>query len=358
MNPDGQQNQPQTNKVPAPETNSGAAVVPKKKKGISRVRTYKDDIKNVIRSQNVTTSKILLAEQKRKRAERITRNQSLKSPYNRLYLLLAVLFGVIAIAAIVYATNLKPRTTGVEVVIERPTFFDVEEVVAVETFQQTPATIQRDLTTKMYTGSSQGNIRSIVLVETLETVTNQGIVREQHTLDTADFINILSARTPSTLIRAISDEFLIGSFQTLGKSEPFILLRAKDFQSAFAGMIQWESFMAQDFKKLFRNLSLPDDSITKEVVNRRTSSSDALPGESGIISEVENKTGQKNISKIFGPNAFSDRVISNRDTRVIIDNQGRVRILYTFIGDHILIAQEEAVVAEVAARLRTTKLLQ
>ena len=104
-----------------------------------------------------------------------------------------------------------------------------------------------------------------------------------------EIINVLTPRVPGAFSRSIT-ELSIGVVSEDTEPAPYIVLVAPGFDTAFAGMINWEPFMSEDLEPFFgsavRNTSLDSD--------------------------------------------FTDIVIANQDVRVLTDVSGEERILYTF----------------------------
>jgi len=97
-----------------------------------------------------------------------------------------------------------------------------------------------------------------------------------------EFIALLNTRVPSQLIRSLASEFTFG-FHAIGTTEPFLILKTRSFNIAFAGMLEWEKSMNEDLAPLF-----------------------------GPVVSVPPATFQS-------PQAFSftDKVIRNKDVRVL-----------------------------------------
>jgi hypothetical protein len=98
-------------------------------------------------------------------------------------------------------------------------------------------------------------------------------------------------------------------------NHPFILVTTTDYDNAYAGLLEWEKKMVDDFFLMF-SISVGGDKtylLTK---------------------------------------SFQDTTIQNIDARILLDNSGGTVILYAFLNPKtILITDNEATFKEVLARL-------
>jgi hypothetical protein len=102
---------------------------------------------------------------------------------------------------------------------------------------------------------------------------------------------------------------------------PFVALTAENFDTAFAGMLAWETAMSRDLSPLF------GQPVTGTFDPRNP----------GVVAEP----------------FFADTVVSNRDVRVLRDENESERLVYTFVDQTtILITTSSADLTEIISRLR------
>jgi hypothetical protein len=114
-------------------------------------------------------------------------------------------------------------------------------------------------------------------------------------LDSREFLKTIGANPPPEFLYSLDSKFMLAKFY-LTKDWPILLFKIRDYDSAFAGIIKWERFMAADLQGI---LLLPNlDNIN---------------------------------------NFFEDKVIQNHDTRVLNDKNGNSLLLYSFINRNYLV---------------------
>jgi hypothetical protein len=107
--------------------------------------------------------------------------------------------------------------------------------------------------------------------------------------------------------------FGVFTYRTTGG---FVIVRTDSYQNGFAEMLNWEKRLSEDLYTLISVEPLPE----------------SLKGR-----------------------AWSDAVSNNTDLRVLKDEMGNIKMLYSFMGttDTIIIASHEEVFAEVLNRFKT-----
>jgi len=93
---------------------------------------------------------------------------------------------------------------------------------------------------------------------------------------------------------------MIGSYMS-SKNSPFIILKNSFFQNAFAGMLDWESYIRNDLIS-FIKITKPEENIV-----------DA------------------------NPNEFEDSVVSNVDTRILRNKSGEIILTYAFADQETIV---------------------
>ena len=133
-----------------------------------------------------------------------------------------------------------------------------------------------------------------------------------------EFLNSINTQTPSGLLRNLKSDFMFG-IHTYDGNQPFIILKVSDFKNGFAGMLAWERTLFDDMYQIF-NISIQDEN--KNLFSR----------------------------------TFEDKVLENKDARVLYDSSGTPALFYLFLDETtILIAKDRDAVREVMTRIKIAK---
>jgi hypothetical protein len=137
-------------------------------------------------------------------------------------------------------------------------------------------------------------------------------------LTTSSLFDILEAKNPTSLTRALDPDFILGFHSSLG-NKPFLLLTIKSYENTFAGMLDWEKTLYQDFSPIF----IREDT------------------------KLEEQTIYE----------FKDIVIMNKDVRAILNKEGKIEFAYSFPNkNNLLITNNESTLEEIFRRINTAGL--
>lgn len=271
------------------------------------LRTFSSDMAEAVRSGEATVVKIAMAEQKKQQKE--YENFSPKSGKNKAFIVGGIImlalgvgaFGYIAFTRTSKTPSAVPDTTATTSLIFANTNkgFDV-------------------------TGFTKDKLSTAIKNESGKAVLENGAIENIYFLENGTtgrqlvtaqrFFTILGTSIPGRLSRALSGEFMLGIHKTT-TNHPFILVTSTDYDSAYAGLLEWEKKMVDDF---FLTFSI------------------SIGGDKAYL-----------ISK-----SFQDTTIQNIDARILLDNSGSTVLLYAFLNPKtIVITDNEATFKEVLARL-------
>jgi hypothetical protein len=278
------------------------------------LRTFQSDLADTIKSGEGSVVSIAMAENRKR--ERAQENINPASRTNILYVIGGITLVVIALGLIGYGIYQK-----------------IPKVVPLsETSSTLPSVIKADSTqTLNITGLSRDNISDQIgrmysgATPTLNTVQRilpftQQPNSPQHVVTTQELFTSIESSIPPQLLRSLDPTYTLGVFAYNGNGL-FLAFKTDSYTTAFAGMLDWEKNMFDEFYKVF-----------------------AIPtaGEPGLFTS-----------------AFKDRVIKNQDARALLDSKGNVVLYYTFIGEDkstIIIADKEQTLTEVLNRLTANDL--
>lgn len=132
-------------------------------------------------------------------------------------------------------------------------------------------------------------------------------------VESVDFLSSLDTNAEAQFIRSLEGPYMFGYYREAeGSVTPFIIFTTTYFSAAFAGMLQWEASMQSDLAPWFGS----------------------------------------------GGGEFEDRVIRNKDARVLA-GEGGVTLLYAFLDrSTILITGSEAALGEIVTRISAGRVVR
>lgn len=165
--------------------------------------------------------------------------------------------------------------------------------------------------------STPGDV--IVHIKPVETSAAAGDERVVREFAGSFFFERLAPNAPTALARSFGDAYMLGVFVS-GQAQPFLIMKPTFYENAFAAMLAWEKTMRGDLSPLFRNEAA-----------------------SAFDSNVS-------------PADFEDKVIANKDTRVLYNDAGDVILLYSFTSrDTLVITTGEAAFLEILKRINAKR---
>lgn len=258
---------------------------------LKQIRTYQGDVAEALGRQNESLVSIQQAEALRRRSAGDSlpvQNESRRKDF--LYLLLGSAFFLVVGSFGAWYGYREVVRRSAPPVISRPT-----------TQLITPnSTSILDLTGKnreSFASALSDLVANLGETELKHIDIRNGATNLASSTPTSQFFNILEARASGSLVRSFGSIFMIGG---LGE-EQFIVIKLTSFENAFAGMLEWESNMAEDLIAVFANAN----------------------------------TLQANASE----NVFRDVIVKNKDVR-ILEVAGEPVLLYTFFDNNMLIITE------------------
>jgi hypothetical protein len=266
------------------------------------IKTFKSDIAQTVQKDHVSLVQVALAEsRKREQAHDIEEATSPVSKRNLTLIISSVILIVIALGAVGY---FYWRSTIPAPTVDTPSL--QQDII----FSESSKNIPLNEVNKKNITSVINNERGVQLP--LGSVLKLQIASSTQ-IPTSQFIDLLFTRMPAALERSFDNRFFLGihSFST---NEPFLILPVNNHDTAYAGMLAWEKDMSEDIGSFFTNA---------------TSSA-----------------------------AFKDKVIENKDTRVLMNDDGKILFFYTFVDEHTLvITTAPNTLKEIIIRLNKPKLI-
>ncbi len=146
-------------------------------------------------------------------------------------------------------------------------------------------------------------------------------------LTTEEFFKALALGAPARFVRALAPQFLFG-IHTFDGNQPFMIFKVTSYESAFAGLLEWERTIGKDLGSLMRNES--DFLITTATT-----------------------------SPLFVARTFEDNVYRNTDIRAFKSTAGKILLLYSFPArDTVIITTNVQTLGEIMNRLATRRVVR
>lgn len=167
-------------------------------------------------------------------------------------------------------------------------------------------------------------------------------------VDARTLLNILAPSLPDTFIRAVQPTYLLG-VHVIGVNQPFLLLQVDSYEQAYAGMLAWERSMRSDLSPVFVYTPAPKTpqipSVQQTPAATSTATSTATSAQESAVAS-------------FVATDFTDKIVKNRDARVLQTADGSVYFLWTFLDrSTILITTDPETLQEITLRLKQAPLL-
>lgn len=316
---------------------------------IQTVRTYQSDIANTIKNDNVSMIKVALSEKKRQE-RRGQLDNTLEDTSKNLYILIGSIVAFIVIAGLIAGFIYLQSERNKQVVqteqqkVQPILFTETTSILNIDQIDlgDLLKIIEKDKEAVM----ELGDMKSIVLTI--------GSSTQERQLTTEEFFTILNSRAPNGLLRSLDPNFLLGVYAFTPR-EMFAVFKVNSYDAAFAGMFEWEPSIESDIGDIFINKKeRVDRNISALSTTRSTSSETNDVSTTSISTTTENSP-----FGVFSQRKFVDKVLSNKDARVLVDTNGKEAMIYTFIDkETLVIATSEKSLKEILFRLTTGRIVR
>ena len=278
---------------------------------IRQLHTYESDMADAVREQEGTVIKIALAEKARRENEEIAVVTKKAFSMNIFY----VIGGIFLIALSIWGTIFLIQKGKEASQVSQPKT-QIETLVHGDSqilLDVTGITNKSDMVNAII-NASKGEVKNKNIESIIPITTNNGAPQ---VMDTPTFLNVLGVNMPGPLLRSLDNGFMIGVYNNNAKNHLFIILKTNDYNQSFAGMLSWESNILSDMFTLF---------------------------------QTDVSTGSQSIFET----PWSDKIIENKDSRVLRDENGKELLTYMFLGkDKLVITDDQDSIREILVRLVT-----
>ncbi len=318
--------------------------------GERRIRTYQADIADSIKNDNVSMIKIAMSE-KNRQDQRGTLDQAIESRKISSF----VLFGGIAVFFLLILIGV-----GVYLMlgIEKLTPLQIQNQQSMEPLIYTEDQVQISIDDRerddIISLVKKGKDSDVEYGDTRRLSMTTGLGTSTRFITTAEFFGVLRARASDALIRSLDPNFLLGVY-AFSPPDLFLIFRTNFYDGSFASMLEWEASIESDIGQMFINKVIPREVVqtTSPTAITDGTSTDAT----STVDSVEYT--DQNSPFFFSRNRFVDKVIQNKDSRALVDENGNVLMLYTFIDkETLVIASSESALKEVMFRVTTGRIIR
>jgi hypothetical protein len=298
--------------TPETKTEESQGNSPLGQKKESSVRTYANDIADLIR-KGTTISGIALSEQKRKLenqnlSKEPEENRSSKDR-SKLMIIVSVILVLISVIIITISyfffeggNESKPQELRFESLV-----FSNSEVEADLTDLDRVSTLKKLNQERIGFNGVLGSIANIYPTK------SEGSIKSK--ISSGEFLSKVAGGASQVFIRSLEDDFMIGVHSFDG-NQGFLIFEIESFQNTLSGSLDWEKSMLDNLWPMFW--------ITKP--------------------NIESVSG--------GLNTFKDVVVSNKDARELKDASGKTALIYSFPDRrYLVITTNRSTLLEVFKRI-------
>ncbi len=295
---------------------------PDKRPIVTSLHTLKDDLRDLVkvRKMSLIHAATLESERERQTADvesvvDATRARRRLRMF-RMFAILALLFALGGAALFAVFIVQSERSGGQQTDLGSSLIFAEQTLSFPLLHDQNPREVRAQLATSRY----QGNLTLGAMLRIVPTVSATGGERPA---TATEFLQAIAPTAPDELVRSVGTDFFFGT-HTIDENVPVIIIPITSYEHAFAGMLAWEPSLNDDMTPLFPLVHYEK------------------PDEQGIPHLV----------------GFEDVLIKNYDVRALRDENGDIKMLYSFPSrDYLIIAESPHSFVEALARLRAERRL-
>ncbi|MEX0917376.1 MAG: hypothetical protein WDZ90_02550 [Candidatus Paceibacterota bacterium] len=310
--------EPVTQGSPQIETGGAQNETGTKKSILTPLRTFKSDLAGAMKKQKTSVVSAAAAESNRRarNAPPKIQKESEGLDYKKYFIITISILLFVAGGTALFFVFTSVENKEVKEMEETPSLIFVESKTIVDVTGDDRRELLQALTSaKEGEDDPLGSIRQIV-----PTITNPTTNRIS-TLTAEGFVSQIEARVPSSFTRSLLPVFTFG-IHSFDGNEPVLVFKTDSYETAFAGMLEWEEEINDNLSPLFGPL-LED-----------------IP--------LATTTATETATRFF----FKDEVVRNHDARVLRNQENEIVLLYGFPSQGtLIITTNPSTFAEAIVRL-------
>ncbi len=320
---------------------------------LKNLRTYQGDIAEALKNQNASSITIAMAERRREEKRPIVPQTSAQKQREKRNLWLALgsaTFLVIGLAILgglyyVHVENLPvPVAEAPKTIIS----FDKETEILFQGLTRDKfMSIVYDIKNTVDLPTNQ--IQYLHIVKRASTTSD---IRATQDITANDFFTLIKTKAGSSFTRSLAKTFMLGVYQGK-KTDVFMLVGLTSYENAFDGIFRWEDFMWDDLGSLFSPITHATQTympiIKTDVGTTTASSSNAVSSSSPktVTSTATTSISLLDTNKVVSTpvttvvtaikESFIDKIISNKDARILQNQFGESILVYGFVTKNLLL---------------------
>ncbi|MEK7642009.1 MAG: hypothetical protein AAB365_03395 [Patescibacteria group bacterium] len=321
------------------------------------MRTYEGDVAEIMSHKRTSTASIAIAETKKMAGEERLGNDPESNPGSTSHALLKTAMAILIIVLLgggafgayyLYSKSPLATSRSTSQAPQQQTRTGIvksDSYALIATDNQLPANILSRIQTEAAKTQTPGSIKELVLGRK----NPAGSVNAFAQISASEALEALDVDAPDILTRTLTPDWMLGIYNSPENTKgAFVIVTTNFFQNAFAGMLQWESVMADDLKFFLYPSSISGIANTTVATVPAVQASSTEPQASST--PVELVQPLRSYFTIRG--RFEDRIIKNKDVRAFRTEDGSILFLYSFVDNtHLALASDEATLTEVLTRL-------
>lgn len=310
------------------------------------IRTLESDVANTVAKNQLSLSQIALAQQRRQAEEAVADiPEGKKFSWWALSGIMLALLGV-GIITVAYIMQTNAPEVVEEVITTQDALIPAVPETTLDVTGMGRPDVLKTLSALSGQYASREGISLIRLTTFTERVINEETVSVETDVPAEDFFAQISAHAPERLSRSLGDQTFFGVVSVGGRAIPFLVFEVSSYDSAFAGMLEWESFILTDLPFLVHTPPAP----TIPDPTTGTSTATSTPTGTTTVTSPAVVTTTPTVQTFF------DIVVKNRDARSVKNQDGSTRLLYAFPTPvMLLVAQNEAALSSIIDHLTTAR---
>jgi len=291
-------------------------------RALTSIHTLKDDLQSVVRNTKMSiVHAVALEEEKRRGQQKSGMGVRKENPQHTAGIILGILVLTLLVAGSVYSVyTFKQKTAPASGALQDTPLFFADKIIPFPLGASSGTDLKRTLAQGLNVPKS--SLGAIIRIMPVMVAANTNGAQGQRIATIEEFLKALAAQTPPDLIRAFQSNFLLGIHTYTSKNTAVLVIPLSSYERAFAGMLAWEAGVNEDLSPLFTPVPPLTVDATGLLVNRK----------------------------------FEDGVAENYNVRVLKDDSGEVKMMYSFPTRNILVIVESPeAFTEVLGRLRAAR---
>ncbi len=306
---------------------------------VKPLETYQHDIESVVQKDNVSVLSIATAEANRRAGGapgqgEIGQEATPHTLRNIVMIAGGLVLLVVASGALAYLISRPTSVPGTNNTAANITpFISVDSVKEITVTSDEPrAQVLSSINAARLATSVSLGLMSQLLVTVGSTTGSAAALSAQ------DFFTFAAPHMPPSLARALQPNYLLGVHVYNG-NQAFVIAGVYSYEEAYAGMLSWEPYIKGDLSPLFDYTPSPRINTVPTVT--ATSSDQASTTPSSTPTQ-------------FIQTGFIDKIVENHDARVLVNENGDIYLLWTFLDRNTLvITTNDATLREIISRLKS-----